>query len=196
MLPRRWVPSATRSSLTSDGATIGFTRARELRPAFAAAARRGHKDRVGGVLHRIPAQSSATSGSAIMARRETSFVCQNCGAAYSRWQGKCDACGEGNTIAEESSGSPQSRMPRTERLGLAGAEFGLAAETSVEDIVATLGERGTPHLVFIDSIQTMWTDLVEAAPGSVTQVRASSFFLMMRRPPRSTLFPYATLFCL
>jgi len=33
-----------------------------------------------------------------MARRETSFVCQNCGAAYSRWQGKCDACGEWNTI--------------------------------------------------------------------------------------------------
>src|SRR6266404_8577549 len=57
MLPRRWVPSATRSSLTSDGATIGFTRARELRPAFAAAARRDHKDRVGGVLHRIPAQA-------------------------------------------------------------------------------------------------------------------------------------------
>src|SRR5258707_14052087 len=57
MLPRRWVPSATRSSLTSDGATIGFTRARELRPAFAAAARRDHKDRAGGVLHRIPAQA-------------------------------------------------------------------------------------------------------------------------------------------
>src|SRR5258708_34194652 len=51
-----------------------------------------------------------------MARRETSFVCQNCGAAYSRWQGKCDACGEWNTIAEESSVSPQSRMPRKGRL--------------------------------------------------------------------------------
>src|SRR5258707_3598303 len=51
-----------------------------------------------------------------MARRETSFVCQNCGAAYSRWQGKCDACGEWNTIAEESSASPQSRIPRKGRL--------------------------------------------------------------------------------
>src|SRR5262249_60903113 len=41
---------------------------------------------------------------------------QNCGAAYSRWQGKCDACGEWNTIAEENSASPQSRMPRKGRL--------------------------------------------------------------------------------
>ena len=36
-----------------------------------------------------------------MARRTDSFVCQNCGAHYGRWQGKCDACGEWNTIAEE-----------------------------------------------------------------------------------------------
>jgi DNA repair protein RadA/Sms len=194
-----------------------------------------------------------------MARRETSFICQNCGAAYGRWQGKCDACGEWNTIAEENSalqlpgrtprkgrlfaleplagaghdaprlasglaefdrvtgggfvrgsvlllgGDPgigkstlliqvaaalargghravyisgeeavaQVRL-RAERLGLAGAKVELAAETSVEDIVATLAERTTPRLVIIDSIQTMWTDLVEAAPGTVTQVRASA----------------------
>src|SRR5260370_5415377 len=192
-----------------------------------------------------------------MARRETSFVCQNCGAAYSRWQGKCDACGEWNTIAEESSASPQSRMPRkgrlfalealagtdheaprlasglaefdpvtgdgvlrgsvlllggdpgigkstlliqvaaalargkhravyisgeeavaqvrlrAERLGLTAAQVGLAAETSVEDIVATLSEGETPRLVIIDSIQTMWTDMVESAPATVTQGRAS-----------------------
>ena len=30
-----------------------------------------------------------------------SFVCQNCGAAYNKWQGKCDSCGEWNTLAEE-----------------------------------------------------------------------------------------------
>ena len=53
-----------------------------------------------------------------MARRETSFICQNCGAAYGRWQGKCDACGEWNTIAEESSARPQmpGRAPRKGRL--------------------------------------------------------------------------------
>jgi DNA repair protein RadA/Sms len=194
-----------------------------------------------------------------MARRETSFICQNCGAAYGRWQGKCDACGEWNTIAEESSALQVSgRTPRkgrlfaleplagaaqdaprlasglaefdrvigggfvrgsvlllggdpgigkstlliqvaaalargghravyisgeeavaqvrlrAERLGLARAQVELAAETSVEDIVATLGDRATPPLVIVDSIQTMWTDLVEAAPGTVTQVRASA----------------------
>src|SRR5262245_38984974 len=37
-----------------------------------------------------------------MARRTLTFVCQNCGAVYGRWQGKCEACGEWNTIAEES----------------------------------------------------------------------------------------------
>ena len=36
-----------------------------------------------------------------MAKSALSFVCQNCGAAYSRWQGKCEACGEWNTLAEE-----------------------------------------------------------------------------------------------
>src|ERR1700739_5062648 len=36
-----------------------------------------------------------------MAKSTLSFVCQNCGAAYNRWQGKCDACGEWNTLAEE-----------------------------------------------------------------------------------------------
>ena len=63
---------------------------------------------------------------------------------------------------------------RAERLGLGDAPVELAAETSVEDIVATLSEGKTPRLVIIDSIQTMWTDAVEAAPGTVTQVRGSA----------------------
>jgi len=37
-----------------------------------------------------------------MVKKSTMFVCQNCGAAYPKWQGKCDACGEWNTIVEES----------------------------------------------------------------------------------------------
>ena len=36
-----------------------------------------------------------------MARRGPTFVCQNCGAVSGRWQGKCDACGEWNTLLEE-----------------------------------------------------------------------------------------------
>ena len=39
-----------------------------------------------------------------MSKRHLSFVCQNCGAATNRWQGKCDACGEWNTLVEEGAG--------------------------------------------------------------------------------------------
>jgi DNA repair protein RadA/Sms len=63
---------------------------------------------------------------------------------------------------------------RADRLGMAGAAVELAAETSVEDIVATLSEGAIPRLIVIDSIQTMWTDAVEAAPGTVTQVRGAA----------------------
>ncbi len=63
---------------------------------------------------------------------------------------------------------------RAERLGLSDAAVELAAETSVEDIVATLSQGRAPQLLVIDSIQTMWTQTVEAAPGTVTQVRGSA----------------------
>jgi DNA repair protein RadA/Sms len=197
-----------------------------------------------------------------MARREPTFICQNCGAAYGRWQGKCDACGEWNTIAEEGAALARPALPgraprkgrkfalepltgethdaprlasglaefdrvtgggfvrgsvlllggdpgigkstlllevaaalaraghravyisgeeavaqvrlRAERLKLQDAQIELAAETAVEDIIATLSDRDTPRLVVIDSIQTMWTDAVESAPGTVTQVRGAA----------------------
>src|SRR5438270_14053145 len=65
-----------------------------------------------------------------MARREASYVCQNCGAAYSRWQGKCDACGDWNTIAEESAATARPAMPgRAPRKGRLFALEPLAAET-------------------------------------------------------------------
>jgi DNA repair protein RadA/Sms len=63
---------------------------------------------------------------------------------------------------------------RALRLGLAGAAVELAAETNVDDIVATLGAGERPGLVVIDSIQTMWTPLIESAPGTVSQVRGSA----------------------
>jgi len=201
-----------------------------------------------------------------MAKARASFVCQSCGAVYPRWQGKCDACGEWNTIAEEAGakdsvpaaqrssrkgrafrleplagaaeeaprtasgiaeldrvtgggfvrgsvvllgGDPgigkstllieaaaalaragkrvvyvsgeeaigQVRM-RAARLGLSDAHVELAAETNVEDILATLKEASPPALVVIDSIQTLWTESVESAPGTVTQVRASTQALL------------------
>src|SRR6201996_6346276 len=36
-----------------------------------------------------------------MAKSSLSFVCQNCGAAFNRCQGKCESCGEWNTLVEE-----------------------------------------------------------------------------------------------
>jgi len=199
-----------------------------------------------------------------MSKRNLSFICQNCGAAAARWQGKCEACGEWNTLAEEGAERPAgpgrkagTRRPlgrlfalepltgeaheaprlacgvaeldrvtgggfvrgsvllmagdpgigkstlllqataamargghravyisgeeaiaqvrlRAERLSLSNAAVQLAAETSVEDIIATMSEGKTPRLIVIDSIQTMWTELVESAPGTVTQVRGST----------------------
>ena len=63
---------------------------------------------------------------------------------------------------------------RAERLDLTDAAVDLAAETSVEDIVATLSHGKPPQFLVIDSIQTMWTQTVESAPGTVTQVRGSA----------------------
>ena len=197
-----------------------------------------------------------------MAKGRTTFVCQNCGAVANRWQGRCEACGEWNTMIEEGppagigalaargarkgrvfplqgltgevesppriltglaeldrvtgggfvpgsvmllGGEPgigkstlliqacaalarqglrvvyisgeeavaQVRL-RAERLALAQAPVELAAETSVEDIIATLCHGRPPALVVIDSIQTMWTETVESTPGSVTQVRGGA----------------------
>jgi len=62
---------------------------------------------------------------------------------------------------------------RAQRMGLADAPVRLAAETSLRDIVDSL-KREKFDLVVIDSIQTMWSDSHEAAPGSVTQVRAAA----------------------
>ena len=194
-----------------------------------------------------------------MARARPQYVCANCGAVSSKWQGRCDSCGEWNTLTEEQAasapvalrtprGSPvalaplageSAELPRTlcgiaevdrvlgggfvpgsailvggdpgigkstiliqaaaalaqagqravyisgeeavgqirlraDRLGIQRAPVELAAETRVEDILATLQAGRAVDLVVIDSIQTLWTDLVESAPGTVTQVRTSA----------------------
>jgi len=62
---------------------------------------------------------------------------------------------------------------RGRRLGLEKSPVMLAAETNLRDILTTL-EAQKPDLAIIDSIQTMWADTVESAPGSVSQVRASA----------------------
>ncbi len=71
----------------------------------------------------------------------------------------------------------QIRM-RAARLGLTAAPLSLAAATQLGDILAALAAEPAAALVVIDSIQTMWTEGVESAPGSVTQVRAAAFELI------------------
>src|SRR5690606_21110167 len=63
---------------------------------------------------------------------------------------------------------------RADRLGLADAPVALAAETNLSTILATLGDGRRPDLVVIDSIQTLWSDALDAAPGTVSQVRAAA----------------------
>ncbi len=67
---------------------------------------------------------------------------------------------------------------RAGRLGLADAPIRLASATSVRDILTTLGDGTPPALLVVDSIQTMHSDMIEGAPGTVSQVRASAFELI------------------
>ncbi|GCE90962.1 DNA repair protein RadA [Komagataeibacter diospyri] len=202
-----------------------------------------------------------------MARRPANrFVCQSCGAVFSKWSGRCDACGAWNSIVEETveptaTGGTNARRragsrinlvglagdtpppPRIEtrigeldrvlggglvpasvvlvggdpgigkstlllqgacalaragrkvmyisgeeavdqirlrarRLGLEAPTLELAAAINVADIAATLDAEKDLALVVIDSIQTMWMETVESAPGTVSQVRACAFELI------------------
>ena len=63
---------------------------------------------------------------------------------------------------------------RARRLGMGDAPVQLASATSVRDILTTLGTGAPPALLVIDSIQTMHSDQIEGAPGTVSQVRASA----------------------
>jgi len=195
-----------------------------------------------------------------LARATTQFVCQQCGAAYKKWAGRCDACGEWNSISEEALPEPlpkglgggkkgrkidfvglqgaEAPIPRrvsgiaefdrvcggglvsgsallvggdpgigkstlllqavgqlaarhscayvsgeeavdqvrlrAKRLGLEGAKVGLASATNVRDICATFDDKDAPEVVVIDSIQTMYVDNLDSAPGTVAQVRTSA----------------------
>ncbi|MFO1324244.1 MAG: DNA repair protein RadA [Burkholderiales bacterium] len=59
---------------------------------------------------------------------------------------------------------------RAQRLGLVNAPVELLAEVQLEAIVAAIGAT-KPEIVVIDSIQTVYTEALDSAPGSVAQVR-------------------------
>lgn len=47
-----------------------------------------------------------------MAKAKTRFVCGNCGASYTKWTGRCENCGEWNTLSEEIVDSGSSAVAR------------------------------------------------------------------------------------
>jgi DNA repair protein RadA/Sms len=62
---------------------------------------------------------------------------------------------------------------RARRLGLAGRGIRLLSETCVERVLAQAGEE-RPRIMVVDSIQTLYTDQLQSAPGSVSQVRETA----------------------
>ncbi|RDD62498.1 DNA repair protein RadA [Ferruginivarius sediminum] len=199
-----------------------------------------------------------------MAKAKSQYVCQACGTVHAKWMGRCEGCGEWNTLVEEAApdsppgglgqrrsgrgkrvefvelsgqSEPQPRRVsgiaefdrvcggglvggsavlvggdpgigkstlalqvaarlsrqagttcayisgeeaidqvrlRARRLGLADSEVMLAAATSVRDIASALDASGAADVVVIDSIQTMYVDVLDSAPGTVSQVRAAA----------------------
>lgn len=63
---------------------------------------------------------------------------------------------------------------RAKRLGLTDAPMALAAETNLSNILATLRGDTPADLIIVDSVQTLWSDTLDAAPGTVSQVRATT----------------------
>ncbi|MCW9028485.1 MAG: DNA repair protein RadA, partial [Kangiella sp.] len=62
---------------------------------------------------------------------------------------------------------------RAQRLGLATGDFSLLTETQVEQIT-TQALMQKPKVMVVDSIQTIYTDMLQSAPGGVAQVRESA----------------------
>lgn len=87
------------------------------------------------------------------------------------------ARGEGVVYVSGEEAADQIRL-RADRLGLGKAPIRLASATSVRDILTTLGRSAAPRLLVIDSIQTMHSDQIEGAPGTVSQVRGCAFELI------------------
>ena len=75
---------------------------------------------------------------------------------------------------------------RATRMGVADAPVSLATTTNVRDIVATLDAKDAPVVAVIDSIQTMYADTLDAAPGTVSQVRAAAQELIRAAKRRGT----------
>jgi DNA repair protein RadA/Sms len=69
--------------------------------------------------------------------------------------------------------SPEQIAMRANRLGIAGGDIRLFSETSVERIL-DVARKERPQVMVLDSIQTLYTEVLQSAPGSVAQVRESA----------------------
>lgn len=67
---------------------------------------------------------------------------------------------------------------RASRLGLAGSSVKLLSATNVETILSLLRKENNMGLIVIDSIQTMFTNALNAAPGTVSQVKSTAHDLI------------------
>ena len=67
---------------------------------------------------------------------------------------------------------------RAARLGLAEAPVALGTETNLANIIATLGSAAPPALIIIDSVQTLWSEGLDAAPGTISQLRGCASALI------------------
>jgi DNA repair protein RadA/Sms len=81
--------------------------------------------------------------------------------------------GDTNALYVSGEESAQQIALRARRLGMSEARLGFMADNSLESVIRACREN-TPDLVVIDSIQTLYTDLIESAPGSVSQVRETA----------------------
>ena len=84
--------------------------------------------------------------------------------------------------------SPEQVALRAQRLGLSRERLRLLAETSVESILE-VARQEQPQVMVIDSIQTLFSSLLQSAPGSVAQVRESAAQLVrFAKQSRTSLF--------
>ena len=158
--------SAGPKALGAKGRTIALTDlATEEAPPLRASSGIEEFDRVlGGGL--VPASAILVGGDPGIGK---STLLLQAAASFARHGVKC-------LYISGEEASAQVRM-RAQRLGLTDAPMALGAETNLRDILTTL-DAERPGLAIIDSIQTMWLDTVEAAPGSVSQVRAAAHELV------------------
>ena len=86
----------------------------------------------------------------------------------------CDMLGENKKVlyvsGEESKGQIKIRA---ERLRIAGKNLYVLTETNIEEILAK-ADKIKPDVIIADSVQTMYSDKVSSAPGSITQVKESA----------------------